>query len=585
MRFRLRGIGAVLSLLLTLLTLLTAAPAGAQAPVGAGRYLIYLRDKAGSPFFTARPEAFLSAASLARRTRQGLAVRTRDLPVSPAYVARVRAAAGPAARLHYTSRWFNAVLLSADAAALARVRALPEVVSAEPLSAVPAGEAAVPRAVSGVKNVQSVMPPSYPRLVFSAPMPEPGLPPWAPASLASRAVYGKAYAQNELLGAVEMHAAGFRGQGMRIAVFDAGFPGVGSISAFGSLRQQGRLAGTRNFVDGGPQVDLRDSHGTSCLSTLAADQPGFYVGTAPRATYYLCITEDATSERPVEEANWLAAAEYADSAGVDIISSSLGYTTFQEPFRSYTYADMNGRTALSTRAAVEAARVGMLVVSSAGNEGNSAWRFISAPADADSIISVAAVDSLGRKAGFSSFGPTADGRVKPTLAAQGVATAVLLPSGAARRGNGTSFAGPSLAGLAAGFWQANPRLSAQQVINFLIRSASQASAPDNLLGFGIPNFAAARALVGPPVERPELFPNPGDGSGTWRLRLPPAYQGQPALVRIFDTRGRLVRQLALAASAGPERLLPLGALAGGLYLCQVSGAAGRPARAVRFAQP
>ena len=166
-----------------------------------------------------------------------------------------------------------------------------------------------------------------------------------------------------------------------------------------------------------------------------------------------------------------------------------------------------------------------------------------------------------------------------------MATAILTPAGAARRGNGTSFACPSLAGLAAGFWQANRGLSAQQVIGYLTRSASQAAAPDNALGYGIPNFGAAQALVRPPAEAPEIYPNPGDGSGTWRLRLPPAYQGQPVGVRIFDTRGRLLRQLTLAAAPGPERVLALGSLAGGLYLCQVRDAAGRPARAVRFTQP
>ena len=563
-------------------------PAAAQTPVAEGRYLVYLRDKAGSPFSVGRPEAFLSPQSLRRRARQSIPVRARDLPVNPAYLARVRAAAGAAGQVHYASRWLNAVLLSGDAAALNRVRALPEVVSAEQLSVRPATANQAGRGAAGTQAA-----PDFAR--HSEPAPRAAFSPirfsqqggqMAPAgSSSSREVYGKTFAQNELLGVGVMHEAGFRGEGIRIAVFDAGFPGVGSGNSFAALRTAGRLAGTRNFVDGGRQVDLRDSHGTNCLSTMAAELPGFFVGTAPRATYYLCLTEDAISERPVEEANWLAAAEYADSAGVDIISSSLGYTAFQAPFRSYTYADLNGRTALSTRAAVEAARVGMLVVTSAGNEGNSAWRYISAPADADSIISVAAVDSLGRKASFSSFGPTADGRLAPTLAAQGVATAILTASGTARRSNGTSFACPSLAGLAAGFWQANPQLSAQQVIGFLTRSASQALAPDNELGSGIPNFAAAQALAGVPVERPEIYPNPGDGSGTWRLRLPPAYRGLPARVRVFDARGRLVRELALPATPGPERPLPLGTLAGGLYLCQVSDVAGQPARAVRFAQP
>lgn len=559
--------------------LVAPVPAPAQVPATGTvrRHLIYFRDKAGSPFSVAQPEAFLSARSLARRARQGLAVRARDLPVNPVYVARVRAVAG-APQVAYPSRWLNAVVVACDSATLGRVRALPEVSGAETLnlrgSPRPGGV--------GQGQLEAAAPPS--RLPPSST----GAAPPAAATRAegTRATYGKPFGQNELLGAVAMHDAGFRGEGMRIAVFDAGFPGANTLAPFAPLVREGRLAGTRNFVDGGANVFRRDAHGTECLSTLAANQTGFFIGTAPQATYYLCLTEDAASERPIEEANWLAAAEYADSAGVDVISSSLGYNLFDAPARSYTYADLNGRTALSSRAALEAARVGMLVVVSAGNEGSKPWHYITAPADADSIISVGAVDSLGRRASFSSFGPTADGRLKPTLAAQGVLTAVLTPGGAAVRGNGTSFACPALAGLAAGFWQANPQLTAQQVIDYLSRSASQATTPDNSLGYGIPNFRAAQALVPPPAQQLALYPNPADGSGTLRLRLPPAYRGRALRVRILDGRGAVVRDLALPAAPSDERPLPVGVLAGGVYLCRVEGVgAEQPAQTVRFVQP
>ena len=548
-------------------------PAAAQGAVRC--HLVYFRDKTGTPFRVDRPEAFLSARSLSRRSRQGLAVRARDLPVNPAYVARVRAVAG-APELRYTSRWLNAAVVACDSGALARVRALPEVSGTQTLSLAPTAASA------GTAHVVAARP-AVPNRVLTTAGPAGAWP--ALTSQDDRATYGKAYGQDELLGAVAMHAAGFRGEGVRIAVLDAGFPGVNTIAALASLQSQGRLAGTRNFVDGGPNVFTRASHGTACLSTLAANQPGFFIGTAPQATYYLCITEDATSERPIEEANWLAAAEYADSAGVDIISSSLGYNLFDAPARSYTYADFDGHTSLSTRAAVEAARVGMLAVVSAGNEGQKTWHYITAPADADSIITVGAVDSLRFKAGFSSFGPTADGRLKPTLAAQGVQTAILTPSGVAVRGNGTSFACPTLAGLAAGFWQAHPQLSAQEVISYLTRSASQAMAPDNSLGYGIPNFTVAQVLVAAPVEL-QLFPNPLDGSGVLRLRLPAAYPpGQELRVRISDARGALVRDFRLPAATGDIRLLPVGMLAGGLYHCQLISAAGQPTRSVRFVQP
>ena len=227
----------------------------------------------------------------------------RDLPVNPAYVAQVRAVSG-SPQVLYTSRWFNAAVVSCDSATLARITALPAVRSASTLN----------------RSFKAPAPAPAPAQVPA------GRP---PAPLATRAQYGPAYRQNQQIGALAMHDAGYRGEGMQIAVFDAGFPGVDQISALQPLFQEQRLAGTRNFVDGGTSVYMRNSHGTNCLSTMAANQPGFYIGTAPKATFHLCITEDINSEHPIEEANWLAAAEYADSAGVDVISSSLGYTDFR----------------------------------------------------------------------------------------------------------------------------------------------------------------------------------------------------------------------------------------------------------------
>ena len=541
-----------LALLSGVLQALALAPAAAQGPVS--RHLVYFRDKANSPYSVAQPLVFLSARSVARRTRQGIAVLPRDLPVNPAYLAQVQAVAGTP-QVVYTSRWFNAAVVSCDAATLVRVTALPFV-----------------RTATALNRTQPTPPPK------ALPVQVPPLP--ARGTLATRGQYGSAYAQNLQIAATAMHDAGFRGEGMHIAVFDAGFPGVDQIPALQPVFQQQRLAGTRNYVDGGKSVFNRDSHGTNCVSAIAANQTGFFIGTAPRATFHFCITEDIYSEHPIEEANWLAAAEYADSAGVDVISSSLGYTTFDAPSTSYTYADMNGRTAISTRAATVAARVGMLVVTAAGNEGDDPWHYISAPADADSVISVAAVDSFGTRAYFSSYGPTSDGRIKPTLAAMGLSAAVLGPSGAAFRGSGTSYACPILAGMVAGFWQANPTLTAQQVIVALRSTASQATAPDNMLGYGIPNFVRAYNALHPnsPLATADavvtavglrLFPNPS-GDGPLTLALPVGMQGKPLRVRVLDARGAVVAQQQLPASSSPDVPLRLGHLAKGEYICEVS---------------
>ncbi|MCC3152938.1 S8 family serine peptidase [Hymenobacter sp. BT770] len=547
------------------LQVLAAAPVAAQGTVR--RHLIYFRDKAGTPFTVGKPEQFLSARSLARRSRQGIAILPRDLPVSPTYVSQVRGVAG-SPQVLYTSRWFNAAVVSCDSLTLGRIKALPAVRSAATLN----------------RSFQPVAPTPAPVQVTANAASNPQT---------KRAQYGSAYRQNEQIGALAMHEAGYRGEGMQIAVFDAGFPGVDLIAALQPLYQEKRLVSTRNFVDGGTSVYQRSSHGTNCLSAMAGNQTGFYIGSAPKATFHLCITEDVNSEHPIEEANWLAAAEYADSAGVDIISSSLGYTTFDAPSKSYTYADMNGRTAISSRAATMAARVGILVVNAAGNEGDDPWHYVSAPADADSIMSVGAVDSLGNHANFSSYGPTADGRIKPTLSAMGRASAVLAPNGAAFRGSGTSYACPILAGMVAGFWQANPTLTAQQVITALRSTASQASAPDNVLGYGIPNFVKAynaqhtSAPLDPNGQLPgdgdalTLFPNP-TGDGPVMLFLPSPMRGQPLLVRVVDARGALVAEQQLAAVAGSRTPLQLGRLAKGVYICEVS--AGTTRRSVKFVQ-
>jgi len=551
-----------LALLAGALSAFAARPVVAQGTVR--RHLVYFRDKAGTPFSLSQPQAFLSARALARRTRQGIALLPRDLPVNPAYVAQIRALAGRPQVL-YTSRWFNAAVISCDSTTLVSVLAMPKVRSAVTLN-------------------RSYQPPA------AAPAPV-QVPVAAARTQATRAQYGKAYRQNQQIGALAMHDAGYRGEGMQIAVFDAGFPGVNQIPALQPLYQQQRLLGTRNFVDGGNNVYLRNAHGTNCLSTMGANSTGFYIGTAPKASYHLCITEDVNSEHPIEEANWLAAAEYADSSGVDVISSSLGYTDFDAPSVSYTYGDMNGRTAISSRAATVAARVGMVVVSAAGNEGANPWHYISAPADADSIMSVGAVDSLGNHASFSSYGPTSDGRLKPTLAAMGVASAVLAANGNVFRGSGTSYACPILAGMVAGFWQANPTLTAQQVIVALRSTASQAAAPDNVLGYGIPNFVTAYNTLHPnsplattagvgPSPGLAIFPNPS-GAGPLTLALPAEMLGQALLIRVLDARGAVVAQQQLAAATA-EAPLQLGHLAAGVYTCEVSSATTR--RTVKFVQ-
>ena len=397
----------------------------------------------------------------------------------------------------------------------------------------------------------------------------------------SKEHYGRAYHQADMLGTTELHNAGYRGQGMTIAVLDAGFPAVNSISAFSHLFQNNSIKGTFDFVLKQENVYGANSHGTAVLSTMAAYEPGKMIGTAYEANYLLLRTEDAATEHNIEEINWLLAAEYADSAGADVINSSLGYSTFDAPSRSYTYTEMDGNTALVAKAADIAAAVGILVVTSAGNEGNSSWRYISSPADADSVLSVGAVDSLGMKASFSSFGPSADGQIKPDVVAMGQQVYILTTAGNVAKSNGTSFSGPIVAGFAASLWQANPSRTNYEMVQLLRQSGSQAANPDNSLGYGIPNYSrTVTSLLKFPARDKVLITNPVSDKPVV-LVLGQDWQRQPLDVQVIDATGKLISRERIANPAREQQLkLEPQSLSSGLYLCRIS--AGGAATTVRF---
>jgi serine protease AprX len=281
-------------------------------------------------------------------------------------------------------------------------------------------------------------------------------------------------------------------------------------------------------------------------------------------------TEDAATEHNIEEVNWLLAAEYADSAGVDVINSSLGYTTFDPPSYSYSYPELNGATAIVTRAADYAAATGMLVVVSAGNEGNKAWRYISAPADADSVLTVGAVDSLANHASFSSFGPTADNRLKPDVVAMGQQVYVLTSAGNLSQSNGTSFSAPITAGMVACLWQANPGLTNMQLLALLRQSGSQANSPNNTLGYGVPNYTRTVTSIPALFNEGIAITNPV-ADHTIVLTMEEDWQKEKSLVQVYDVTGKMVHRQVLPANTRTHSLqIRSGSLAKGIYLCQVS---------------
>lgn len=309
--------------------------------------------------------------------------------------------------------------------------------------------------------------------------------------------YGCAKEQIEMLNGISLHETGRRGEGMRIAVIDAGFLNVDRISAFSSTQ----LIGAHNVVFPEKNVFCDDDHGTKVLSCMAANLPGIMIGTAPEASYLLIKSEDVRSEYPIEEDYWAAALEYADSVGVDIVTSSLGYFRFDTPRMVYEPENLDGKTAFITQVAEKAAEKGLLLFCSAGNEGNHNWEKITFPGDAPNVLTVGAITADKERSSFSSTGLTADYRVKPDIVALGTGACVINSTGNVQYTNGTSFATPIMAGLGACLWQALPWLTNKEMIQLIQQTASQANQPDVEKGYGIPDMQKAyRKEMNGPVQ-------------------------------------------------------------------------------------
>jgi serine protease AprX len=441
------------------------------------KYIIQFRDKAASPYSISQPAAYLSQRAIQKKQRAGISIQVDDLPVNPAYISSVLQAG--AVTLLSTSRWFNQICIQTnDLAALATIRQLSWVASVKAVSARP------PRPINFINKWALPAAPSFTT-------------PQKPADPSNnRYSYGNAYQQIHLHQGDFLHNLGFNGKAVVMAVTDAGFYHYNTLPTFDSIIQNGQVLGTWDFVAHKKSVSEEHEHGMKCLSTIAGNLPGKLVGTAPGASFYLFRTEDIAAEYPAEEQNWLAAAERADSLGVDIISVSLGYFAFDDSQFNYTYAAMDGNTSLIAKAVNMAAEKGMLVVVAAGNEGNNAWHYITTPGDARAALTVGAVNAAGVAAGFSSYGPASSGQVKPDVAAIGMGTAVASQlNGLPVSGNGTSYACPVMAGVLTCLLQAFPEVAASHLINAVQQSSSQYSQPDNRMGFGIPDAKKAFVLL------------------------------------------------------------------------------------------
>jgi len=487
------------------------------------RFWIELKDKKENGFTIDHPEAFLSPRAIERRQKQNIAVTTQDLPITMAYQEGIEKLG---VRILHNSRWFNSVTVECmDTSVMKAIRKL-EYVNGSRLLYARVEPETVPKSPDAMMEYLISMN--------------------APKKSENESDYGFGLGQISMLKGDELHGMGYKGQGVVIAVLDAGFFKMNEMATFDKMREDGRLLGTFDMVKKDSMVYEDDMHGMNVLSTMAAYTPGKMIGTAPLASYWLIRTEDNFSEFPIEESNWIAGAEFADSVGADVINSSLGYTQYDAKELSYTYKSLDG-TSLISRAATHCAGVGMIVCNAAGNEGDGDWHFVGVPADADSIITVGGVDAFGDHSTFSSFGPTADGRIKPTVCAQATSTFVASSKGKFYQSQGTSFASPVMCGMVASLWSANPSATAMQVIQAIMQSADRYSHPDNTFGYGIPDFMMANRLLG------------GDSAfdystDQWMDEIPSEYyetvpinfyssKNQPMQIILRDHKGRKVRDM------------------------------------------
>lgn len=507
---------------------------------GQARYFVYFKDKVGVTQNISNPSTFLSERSIERRSAQRINITEKDLPVSPVYLNNLK-------QLGFTivgkSKWLNAALVEGSATQLQNLK-----------------NAAFISKVQGDTDIRgNANPTPNARLKskFDSPI--------------TSIDYGNSSNQIKMIGADTMHAKGYTGKGMLIGVIDAGFIRVNQAEAFAHLRAGNKIKRTYNFVYNTTDVYRDHTHGTNVLSTISSTLQGKLIGTAPEADVALYVSEDDLSETKQEEVFWVFAAEDADSLGVDVLNTSLGYYNFDDPAQNYSYEDMDGETSIIVKAANYASQIGILVVNSAGNEGNSAWRYIGTPADGENVIAIGAVSSTKTKAGFSSFGPTSDNRIKPDVTAMGQATILSNNGSNITSGNGTSYSSPIIAGFLAGLKQQFPTLTALQIREALIKSADRYNNPDNSYGYGIPSYSRFVDIV-----QKQYFVLGNEPENLEVITYPnPVYNGQDITIKVGNTVLEDNHEVTLINSTGKvlqnnvsKNKLKLESLAEGVYILQ-----------------
>ena len=503
--------------LFVLMTLLLMICVTAYPQIAPNRYWVQFADKNNTPYSIDRPEEFLSERSIQRRAKYGIALDEKDIPVNPSYIAAVE---NTGATILNPSKWLNGVTIETNnESVLNTIEKLPFVKKTRALHDEPLKQMIKNESFMYEMNAESVVDMDV-----------------------VRGHYGKAYTQIELLNGIALHNMGYQGEGMWIGICDSGYDGADIHDVFQNMRDENRLLGTKDFVYKNGVVYSDDHHGTSCLGLMAGYIPGTYVGTAPKASYFLCRTENINSENVIEEYNWVSAAEYMDSIGIDIISTSLGYIGFNDPDVSHDYVDFDGESCIITIGAEIASSRGILCVVAAGNEGDNKFPYVGAPGDGKSVLTVGGVNADGIRTIFSSIGPTYDGRIKPDVMSFAYPVTVAIPGNNFYEGSGTSFATPSLAGMLACYWQARNDVSESKIREIIKKSSDNYSSPNNECGYGIPDFEKALDMLN--LENCDIFdektlfsvyPNPSNGVVEFTLNY-----DIKVTVQVFNMLGKMI---------------------------------------------
>ena len=501
---------------------------------------VYFTDKPNAAFYLANPLEMLSQRALDRRTAQNIPLDSKDVPVYQPYIDQVTTAQG--ITVMAKSKWMNALHIRGSVTDINALTSLPFVQSID------FANKNLNARMASVQGNRTIDKNNETTIVYP---------------------YGTSNNQVQMLNGHVLHQQDYTGTGKIIAIMDSGFPGVNTVQPFQRLNNNNLILGGYNFVQRSNNFYTGNFHGTYVLSTMGGYTEGQLVGTAPDAQYYLFITEDHTGENPVEESLWVEAAELADSLGVDVINTSLGYFTYDNPNYSYTYNDIDGNTAFITRGANIAFSRGMVLVNSGGNSGATANPHITVPGDAFNTLTVGAVDNNEVISPFSSIGPSFDGRIKPDIVAKGVGATVSEIDGTIISASGTSFSSPITAGLVACLWQALPGKTNLEIVQLVRASADRFTNPNNQYGYGVPDFALALQTA-MNIDRPEkqdllIYPNPAHT--TINIMLPDAMPS--ATVTVFNTLGQLVKQQGIGSG---NSTIQVSDFATGIYTYRIEGA-------------